>query len=727
MTTAEDTLVAGRYRVGPCLGAGGMGRVWLARDELLRRDVAIKEIALPFGLTDEQREEMRERTLREARAAARLNHPSVIRIYDVQPGHERPWIVMEYVQSRSLLEVIQQSGPLPVHQVATIGLAVLTALNAANQVGVIHRDVKPSNVLIADDGRVVLTDFGSAMIDESEGALTRTGVILGSPRYIAPERARNGIATPESDMWSLGATLYEAVEGRAPYTRQTTLETLIALATEKPDPPRRAGPLKPVLTGLLRKNPQARMRAAEVEKRLRRVADAKKTKRTVEGFAVRRPLDDASPNGATPAFPPRRPAHLGDLVQSGETYPPALPGGDRGAGHADQEPLALPSAEPAVPLPAAAGILVRGRVSRWSPQRRKLMAVGVVAVVATVGATAFGLAANRDSGTAVTSADDSPASPANVPAAAATTTAAPITKLPAGFGWYTGRSGFRVAYPSPWGKIQEDRGGVTFCAPGGPPVVSIRAWNPSDPDLSLALARAESAAGLHGYRRLRLTVSPQQDGAVWEYTFIDPEMGRLRGLDRVVVASGRAYLIQWRTPADKWGQNLAKLGVVTQSFRPPPAAGLAPGTLPAGFSSYTSKSGFRVAHPTRWVKVQEDSASVTFCAPGGPPVVAIRAWNPSDPDLAVALAREESMAKLRNYRRIGIQVLPGGQGGAWEYTFTDPTMGRQHGLDRVFVMAGRTYLLELRTPADRWTENLDNLAVIAGSLRTLPAAGRIAA
>jgi hypothetical protein len=127
------------------------------------------------------------------------------------------------------------------------------------------------------------------------------------------------------------------------------------------------------------------------------------------------------------------------------------------------------------------------------------------------------------------------------------------------------------------------------------------------------------------------------------------------------------------------------------------------------------------------VKVQEDSASVTFCAPGGPPVVAIRAWNPSDPDLAVALAREESMAKLRNYRRIGIQVLPGGQGGAWEYTFTDPTMGRLHGLDRVFVMAGRTYLLELRTPADRWTENLDNLAVIAGSLRTLPAAGRIAA
>src|SRR4030095_8367739 len=125
MSVAE-TLVAGRYRVGPCLGAGGMGRVWLARDEVLRRGVALKEIALPFGLTDEEREGVGERTLGEPRPAARLTHPSVIRIYDVQPGHERPWIVMEYVQSRSLLELIQQSGPLPVHQVATIGLAVLT-------------------------------------------------------------------------------------------------------------------------------------------------------------------------------------------------------------------------------------------------------------------------------------------------------------------------------------------------------------------------------------------------------------------------------------------------------------------------------------------------------------------------------------------------------------------------------------------------------------------------
>jgi serine/threonine protein kinase len=271
--TVMGTVVAGRYRIGPCLGTGGMGRVWLARDEVLRRDVAIKEIALPFGLTDDEREEMRARTLREARAAARLNHSNVVRIYDVQQDHERPWIVMEFVPSRSLLQVIRENGPLPPKDVAGIGLGVLAALDAADRAGVVHRDVKPSNVLIADDGRVLLTDFGAAMIDEGEGALTRTGVILGSPRYIAPERAATGVSTLASDLWSLGATMYEAVEGRAPYSRDTTMAVLVALATEKPDGVNRAGRLKPVLNGLLQKNPKHRMQLREVEQRLRKIAD----------------------------------------------------------------------------------------------------------------------------------------------------------------------------------------------------------------------------------------------------------------------------------------------------------------------------------------------------------------------------------------------------------------------------------------------------------------------
>src|SRR5256714_1436720 len=252
---ADGPAVAGRYRLGRSLGVGGMGRVWLAHDELLRREVAVKEVALPFGMSDDEREELRLRTLREARAAARLSHPNVVQIYDVIHGEQQPWIVMEYVAARSLLQVVEEHGPLPGEQVALIGLAILSALAAANRAGVLHRDIKPSNVLIAHDGRVVLTDFGSAVLDDTDSTITKTGLVLGSPQYIAPERARTGISTPESDLWSLGATLYTAVAGRSPFHRPTVTATLIAVATERPDPIRRGAALKPGITGPLDENP----------------------------------------------------------------------------------------------------------------------------------------------------------------------------------------------------------------------------------------------------------------------------------------------------------------------------------------------------------------------------------------------------------------------------------------------------------------------------------------
>jgi serine/threonine protein kinase len=247
-----------------------MGRVWLARDEVLHRDVAVKEVVPPSGLTESEGEEASERGLREARAIARLNHPNVVRIYDVVARPRRPWIVMEYVRSRSLQERIAADGPLPVPEVARIGLDILSALHAAHRAGVLHRDVKPSNVLIADDGRVVLTDFGLATL-AGDATLTRSGLILGSPAYIAPERARQGTTGTESDLWSLGATLFAAVEGRAPYHRSTAMATLTALVTEPPDPTMLAGPLVPVLDGLLDKNPATRMTAPQAAHALRRL------------------------------------------------------------------------------------------------------------------------------------------------------------------------------------------------------------------------------------------------------------------------------------------------------------------------------------------------------------------------------------------------------------------------------------------------------------------------
>src|SRR3954447_644637 len=266
-------LITGRYRLLEPVGSGGMGRVWLARDEMLDRDVAVKEFLPPEWMTDEEKARLRDRTLREARSAGRLNHPHVVRVYDVVHAEGLPWIVMEYVPSRSLYQVINEDGPYSPAETARIGLDVLDALPAAHQAGVLHRDVKPHNVLIGTDGRVVLTDFGLATFVD-DGAVTGPGLVVGSPQYVSPERARDGASTVESDMWSLGATLYAAVEGRSPYARETAMATLMALATEEPDPPERAGLLSPVLLGLLRHEPETRLTASEVDRRLRMVVSA---------------------------------------------------------------------------------------------------------------------------------------------------------------------------------------------------------------------------------------------------------------------------------------------------------------------------------------------------------------------------------------------------------------------------------------------------------------------
>jgi hypothetical protein len=267
----SDRIVAGRYRLIEPLGSGGMGTVWLARDELLRRRVAAKEIFPPAGMTADERAALRERTLREARTAARLSHPNVVTIYDVAEDDGRPWIIMELIQARSLREVVEQDGPVDPPAAARVGLQVLAALRSAHALGIMHRDVKPGNVLIELDGRAVLADFGIARAEDST-ATTASGVLVGSPSYIAPERAQGDRGGPASDLWSLGATLYAAVEGRPPYDRAGALATLMAVVSDPPDPPRRAGSMWPVISGLLAADPARRLGADEAEMLLRRAA-----------------------------------------------------------------------------------------------------------------------------------------------------------------------------------------------------------------------------------------------------------------------------------------------------------------------------------------------------------------------------------------------------------------------------------------------------------------------
>ncbi|GAA4600409.1 hypothetical protein BJY16_003507 [Actinoplanes octamycinicus] len=268
----EAVIIAERYRIIRPLGSGGMSHVWLARDEVRHVDVAIKQCTVPQGLHPEQREVVSTWALSEAHAAARVRHPHVIRTLDVLPDPDGPWLVMEYVPGRSLQQVIQAGGALPPARVARIGLAVLDGLGAAGRAGLLHLDVKPGNVLIGDDGRIVLIDFGPAVTEAGIAALTQARVVLGSPKYIAPERLFDRTSTARSDLWSLGATLYHAVEGQPPYARGSTAATLRALAAGPPDPPRRAGPLTPLLAGLMRHDPAARLDPAAAEELLRQAA-----------------------------------------------------------------------------------------------------------------------------------------------------------------------------------------------------------------------------------------------------------------------------------------------------------------------------------------------------------------------------------------------------------------------------------------------------------------------
>ncbi|MBP8537695.1 serine/threonine-protein kinase [Streptomyces sp. MK37H] len=301
----------GRYRLLGELGRGGMGVVWRAYDEALGREVAIKEVRAPAGLGDRDIDRLYARMEREGRAAARVSHRNVVTVYDVAM-EGRPWIVMELVRGLSLADVLDAEGPLPPARAARIGAEVLAALRAAHAVGVLHRDVKPGNVLMANDGRVVLTDFGIAVV-EGDAALTLTGELVGSPEFLAPERALGRSPGPEADLWSLGVLLYAAVEGFSPFRQDTPLSTLRAVVDESLPRPRRAGPLTSVLEGLLDKDPRRRLPATEAERLLRLVAaggtPAGGSSSSSNAFgpaatAETEPLGRLPEPGATPAYPP---------------------------------------------------------------------------------------------------------------------------------------------------------------------------------------------------------------------------------------------------------------------------------------------------------------------------------------------------------------------------------------------------------------------------------------
>jgi len=289
-------VIAGRYAVLEEIGRGGMGIVWLAEDRTIGRRVAIKELHLPAGVPDDERKILEERVLREARTAGRLNDPAVVTVYDVVQEAGNTYIVMELIQAPTLSAVVGRQGPLPQEQVARLAEQLLSALEAAHAAGIVHRDVKPSNIMVLANGRAKLTDFGIAQSSD-DPRLTTSGLLVGSPSYIAPERLRGQEADAGSDLWALAATLFYAVEGHSPFERNTTAASMHAILNEVPYLTRCQGPLASVIMGLLNGVPQARLTATQVRGLLAQATNTPPTGTQQTVFSA------AGYNGGTAMYP----------------------------------------------------------------------------------------------------------------------------------------------------------------------------------------------------------------------------------------------------------------------------------------------------------------------------------------------------------------------------------------------------------------------------------------
>ncbi|WP_203597748.1 serine/threonine-protein kinase [Actinomadura bangladeshensis] len=563
----DGRLLAGRYRLESVVGRGGMGTVWRALDETLDREVAVKEVVLPAGLSDGERENRHRRTLREARASARLNHPGVVTVHDVVDEDDRPWIVMELVRARSLQDIVDEDGPLPPGRVATIGRQIAGALRAAHAIGILHRDVKPANVLVADGDRAVLTDFGIAQM-AGDATLTGTGLIMGSPAYMSPERVNGDPAIPASDLWALGATLYAATEGRAPHHRSDAMAVLAAVMTQDVPPPKNAGPLAPVLTGLLERDPVRRLSGDQAEEALKAVASGHAANLAAAQLAAGRETAVDGPAAATGAVPP----------QQSVPVPPPPPAGGMTA--------AFP---PGTGQQWTPGYTAPGYTQPPPPPRKRspilpiLGGVAAAAVILAVAGAVFWV--NRPS-SKETNATQSPTTVAqqSTPAAQSTRpgTSAPSSSaasptlparppLPAGFTVGTG-PGFMIGVPPGW-RRSEQGNSVIWTDPASTAYIQVdqTVWTGDPYDHWLGWEREAIADGkLKGYRRVGEITRTEAAGypaADIEFTWIR-STGATRARDRGVIVDGRPYAIVVAVPASQWNEREPLVKNVLDTFRP---------------------------------------------------------------------------------------------------------------------------------------------------------------
>ncbi|MFG3096115.1 serine/threonine-protein kinase [Streptomyces sp. NPDC048202] len=517
----QGQLVAGRYRLTDSIGSGGMGRVWRAHDEVLHRKVAVKELTAALYVSESDQHVLLARTRAEARAAARINHSAVVTVHDVLEHDGRPWIVMELVEGESLADAVKERGRIESREAARIGLWVLRALRAAHTAGVLHRDVKPGNVLLGRDGRVLLTDFGIAQI-EGDSTITRTGEVVGSVDYLAPERIRGHDPGPASDLWALGATLYTAVEGRSPFRRTSALGTMQAVVEENAEEPRNAGALGPVIAALLHKDPARRP----------------------DPLTAERMLDDAAAGRETRAVP----------------VPPPSP-----------QPVAPVARDTAVTPVAPAPAARRGRRTRVLT----LAAAGVLVFCASL----TGGYLQWGGGHHATGQGD----PSESPSASTSATNSSST-VPDGWQRYDDPVGFSLSLPKGWQRsVSIDQDGlrqVDYSPDKGKHLVRVAV--DTEPDFRTSYDHLTDldqrvSPRLLQYQRLVLKeeVFRDEPGARWEYTwnalakdgphyFPGPyhaiDVGYMNGDDT-------EYALYASSPADDWATTKKQFNWILRSFQ----------------------------------------------------------------------------------------------------------------------------------------------------------------
>jgi serine/threonine protein kinase len=575
--TAADRVLINRYALKTPLGRGGMGVVWRAHDVVLGREVAVKEVVFPASLSAAERDAAQARVTREARAAARLNHPGVVTLYDVVPDTGGVFLVMELVEAPTLAELVRVEGPLAPERVAEIGAQLASALEAAHHAGIVHRDVKPADVLVPPSGSAKLADFGVASLT-GDPRLTTTGLVIGSPAYMAPEQAQGEVTGPPADFWALGATLYFAVEGEPPFDKGSAMATLAAVVNEAPQPMRRAGPLAPLLAALLAKDPQARLSGAKVRAWLAWILVV------TPSTPPTRIVQTQRPGRVRPL------ASLPSEAEQDQTSPM-----EPSAGPAPVQRPSRPILPPAPPVPhrarrrllgVAALLLVGGMLTAWltgtfqpGPAQDR--------TVPTATSRSPGLASAEDQATRATvrgsvgatgTTEPAPSiakEPASTRAPRTPTTAASKAGLPAGWRAFTNRAGnnrtgvppgFRARTRESYhATVVEERGGAGR-------VFTVRSQNPSAllPQASRDY-RAWARRNFPGFREVRYaenqTYAGRPGAVVFEYEAVRD--GRRVHVSHINL-KGRTwgYNIELIVPADQWGASQGLARQFEQAFQP---------------------------------------------------------------------------------------------------------------------------------------------------------------